>query len=226
MLRDSQSELEELGRFWFRQALTEPELRDLERASRTAGRPGLRLNWSEAFERALGSKSEMSELVESLLPNARPVRLVAFDKTPNANWAVPWHQDRVLAVASRHELNRYSNWARKAGVWHVEPPIEILSQMVFARIHFDDADASNGCLELALGTHKFGLIPSAQATNVAKAAKIESCVAKRGDVLFVSALTLHRSATSQSVQNRRALRVDYANFELPPPLDWALRLDT
>lgn len=195
----------------------------LERASRTAGRPGLRLNWCEEFDRGLGPNSEMSQLVERLKPKAFPVRLVAFDKTPDANWAVPWHQDRVLALASRHELSGYSNWARKAGVWHVEPPIDFLKQMIFARIHFDDTDQSNGCLELALGTHKFGLIPSDQATRFAEKTDIESCVAKRGDVLLVSALTLHRSATSLSSESRSALRIDYANSQLPPPLEWAIR---
>ena len=32
----------------------------------------------------------------------RAVRGLLFDKTPDANWHVPWHQDLVVAVAERH----------------------------------------------------------------------------------------------------------------------------
>ncbi len=32
---------------------------------------------------------------------ARPARVLFFDKTPESNWAVPWHQDRTIAVKQR-----------------------------------------------------------------------------------------------------------------------------
>ena len=31
------------------------------------------------------------------LANARAVRVLAFDKTPESNWNLGWHQDRVIA---------------------------------------------------------------------------------------------------------------------------------
>ena len=34
-------------------------------------------------------------------PNARPVRVIAFNKTEGNNWTLPWHQDRVVALRER-----------------------------------------------------------------------------------------------------------------------------
>ena len=30
-------------------------------------------------------------------------RAILFDKTPDSNWKVPWHQDVAIAVAARHD---------------------------------------------------------------------------------------------------------------------------
>ena len=219
---DKRAELEESGRYWLRHALSEEALVKLERASAAPDRPGARLDWNDLFADALGASSKMASLADSLMINARPVRLVSFDKTPSSNWSVPWHQDRVIAVTKRHNILGYKNWTRKAGVWHTEPPVSLLDDMLFARIHFDDTDESNGCLQLALGTHKLGLVPADQAAQLAVQSPVETCSAKRGDVLFVKALTIHRSSSSASKLSRRALRIDYANASLAPPLQWAL----
>ena len=45
----------------------------------------------------------------------RPVRVLYFDKNPDANWAVPWHQDRTIAVAQRIDVPGYDMWSVKAG---------------------------------------------------------------------------------------------------------------
>ena len=224
MAIDPRTELEDKGRLWMRRSLSQSDLSALEKAADAPSRPGARLNWSSIFEERLGARSKMAELVQSVMPDSFPVRLVTFDKTPESNWSVPWHQDRVVAVAERHETAGFRNWSQKAGTWHAEPPIELLEHMLFARIHLDDADQSNGCLELALGTHKLGLVVAEQAAAFATLAPREICRAERGDVLLVKALTLHRSLSSKSKSSRRALRVDFANRVLPPPLQWSISL--
>jgi hypothetical protein len=35
------------------------------------------------------------------------VRSILFDKTPGANWAVPWHQDLTIAVRHRVDVSGY-----------------------------------------------------------------------------------------------------------------------
>jgi hypothetical protein len=163
----------------------------------------------------------LTAIARELLPGARPVRVVAFNKTEANNWMLPWHQDRVIALRERVETPGFTNWTNKAGIWHAEPPIELLERMLFARVHLDIAGIENGCLQLAFGTHARGKIAAADAEAIANAAPIEDCIAARGDVLFAKALILHRSLPSRTDASRRAIRIDYCAEELPPPLEWA-----
>lgn len=194
--------LEQEGRVWFRRALSDASISSLDETTSTVGRP-------------------LGALASQLMPGARPVRVIAFNKTEATNWILPWHQDRVVALRERVEMPGFTNWTNKAGIWHAEPPIELLERMVFARIHLDPADEQNGCLQLALGTHACGKIAAADAEAIANGTPIENCIAQRGDVLFAKALILHRSSSSRTHAGRRAIRVDYCAEPLPAPLEWA-----
>lgn len=185
------------------------------------GAPGLRLPLDEGLTRCTDGGSTLSHTAGLLLPGARPVRFVAFNKSPDVNWQVPWHQDRVIAVQERHPVDGFDNWSLKAGTWHVEPPIDLLCDMIFARVHLDDTDERNGCLELALGTHRNGRIPADTAADVGSSATVEICRARRGDILFIKALLLHRSQPASNQTERRTLRVDFCAWSLPKPLAWA-----
>ena len=205
--------LEREGRTWFRRALSEAELRAIDVACDTGDAPGQRL--------LLEPPETLNALARELMPGARPVRVVAFNKSEAKNWTLPWHQDRVVALKERVETPGFTNWTSKAGIWHAEPPIELLERMLFARIHLDPADTDNGCLQLALGTHARGKIAAADAEAIASAAPIENCIARRGDVLVAKALILHRSSPSRTDAGRRAIRIDYCADDLPPSLQWA-----
>lgn len=206
--------LEQEGRVWFRRALSAARLITLDAEASSKDRPGERIVTLDGLE-------ELNALAAQLLPDARPVRVIAFNKTEANNWTLPWHQDRVIALRERVETPGFTNWTNKAGIWHAEPPIDLLERMIFARIHLDPADAENGCLQLALGTHARGKVAAADAEAVANAAPIENCIAQRGDVLFAKALILHRSSPSRTSAARRAIRIDYCAEDLPRPLDWA-----
>ncbi|PZO55404.1 MAG: phytanoyl-CoA dioxygenase [Alphaproteobacteria bacterium] len=206
--------LEQEGRVWFRRALSVEGLAALDATASSEGRPGERII-------ALPHIEAVSALASELLPGARAVRVVAFNKTEASNWTLPWHQDRVVALRERIDTPGFTNWTKKSGIWHAEPPIEVLEHMLFARIHLDPSDEENGCLQLALGTHTRGKIAAADADAVANASPIENCIAARGDVLFAKALILHRSAPSRTNASRRAIRIDYCAERLPLPLAWA-----
>lgn len=201
------------GRVWVRDVLDEATLPALDAACDMGDAPGQRLLFAPP--------PVLDAFAQQLLPGARPVRVIAFNKTKTNNWALPWHQDRVVALRERIETAGFTNWTNKAGIWHAEPPIELLERMLFARVHLDPADTSNGCLQLALGTHASGKIAAAEAEAIANAAPIEDCIAQRGDVLFAKALILHRSSPSRTNAGRRAIRIDYCANELPAPLEWA-----
>ena len=206
--------LEQEGRVWFRRALSDASLSALDEKTPAVGRPGERIVVLDGLER-------LGALASQLLPGARPVRVIAFNKTEANNWILPWHQDRVVALRERVETPGFTNWTNKAGIWHAEPPIELLERMIFARIHLDPADEQNGCLQLALGTHARRKIAATDAEAIANGTPIENCIAQRGDVLFAKALILHRSSPSQTNAGRRAIRIDYCAEPLPAPLEWA-----
>lgn len=212
--------LERDGRVWMRGALDDEQLLAFDRVCRTEATAGNRISVREMPVGTVGPDSCLTKLARRLLPRALPVRVVVFNKTAEANWQVPWHQDRVITVRDRHDLDGFSNWSRKSGTWHVEPPLKLLQSMLFARLHLDDNDQENGCLELALGTHRLGRVASAEAADVAGSGPTEMCSAERGDVLFVKALTLHRSRPSRTNTARRTIRIDYCAEGLPPPLAW------
>jgi hypothetical protein len=217
MRQSNLSALELEGRLWFRGALSEAELVALDRECAIGG-PGARLGWNKEIAHALVS---VDALARRLLPGARPVRLVAFDKNEDANWGLPWHQDRVIPLRDRFDVSGFSNWTRKSGIWHAEPPIALLGRVIFARVHLDPPTKENGCLELALGSHARGKILEESIASVATNSIGEVCEAGRGDVLFAKALVLHRSQPSRTQSSRRALRIDYSAARLPPPLEWA-----
>ena len=92
-------------------------LRDL--ADRTvSARPGARLRDAGMLDAVLATSGPVGILAVRLTsPTARPVRAVMFDKTPNANWAVAWHQDRTLPVAARVDVEGFGPWSTKDGVF-------------------------------------------------------------------------------------------------------------
>lgn len=62
--------------------------------------------------------------------SAFPVRATLFDKTADANWLVPWHQDLTICVDARVEVPGYGPWTKKADVGHVQPPTSVLVRML------------------------------------------------------------------------------------------------
>lgn len=214
--------LRERGYAWFRSALSPSELSKIASFCDFDRGAGSRPPASPELLHLLRPGSSLGDLASRARPGVQPVRLVAFNKTPASNWGVPWHQDRVIAVDSAHDMPGYSHWGRKEHCWHVEPPMRVLENMFFARVHFDEEREENGAMEVAVGSHRFGKVLSSEAQSKAVQCEVVACEAEAGDVLLVHALTLHRSSTAQNPSKRRTLRIDYADFELPGPLKWAL----
>ncbi len=79
--------------------------------------------------RRLAALTEVRQLVTPIIgEGAFAARAIFFDKVPGANWALGWHQDSVIAVAEQRDVPGFLAWGRKAGVWHVQPPPEILAR--------------------------------------------------------------------------------------------------
>jgi hypothetical protein len=149
------------------------------------------------------------------------VRAVMFDKTPEANWAVAWRQDRTLPVADRVEVEGFGQWSTKDGLLHVAPPFAILARMVTLRIHLDPVDAANAPLRAALGSHRLGRVAAEDAAARAAEHPVIDGLADAGDVWAYATPILHASDRAQPPRRRRVLQVDYADFDLPGGLGWA-----
>ena len=144
-----------------------------------------------------------------------------FDKTPNSNWAVGWHQDRTIVVRERRKVEGFGPWSRKDGLLHVTPPMEILAAMATLRIHLDACGPGNAPLRIALGSHRLGRIPAGDVAERASRFPQVDCLAEAGDVWAYSTPILHASERARTPSRRRVLQVDYAADRLPGGLEWA-----
>lgn len=170
----------------------------------------------------LAQSSKLLDIARKhLAAKPRLVRAIYFDKSPDHNWFVTWHQDRTVAVSDRFEMTGWGPWSLKAGAWHVHPPIEVLEQMVTLRVHLDAATIANGCLKIALGSHRLGLIPSEQVTKQIDKSHVAYCEAAVGGVLIMRPHILHASEKSSVTTRRRVLHFEYSSFQLPEDITWA-----
>ena len=181
------------------------------------GRPGRRLTegaWTSVLPR-------LTRIAAGLIgEDAFPVRAVAFDKTPETNWMVAWHQDRTVAVRKRVETPGYGPWSTKDGVPHVAPPVEVLRGMVTLRLHIDACGDDNAPLKVGIGTHRLDVVAADKAAEISAMHPLLICQAEAGDVWACSTLILHASERSRANGRRRVLQVDFAARPLPGGLDW------
>jgi ectoine hydroxylase-related dioxygenase (phytanoyl-CoA dioxygenase family) len=152
--------------------------------------------------------------------NAKIVRAIFFDKTADANWKVPWHQDLTIAVKEKRDAKGFSAWTRKAGIQHVQPPVEILEKMVTLRFHLDDADETNGALKVIPKSYKSGRLSAEEIKSRRQANEMRLCSVKKGDCLIMRPLILHASSAGTNPQNRRVVHLEFAAGDLPNGLDW------
>ena len=152
------------------------------------------------------------------------VRGILFDKTPAANWGVGWHQDLAIAVKERADIPSFGPWSIKEGVVHAHAPVEVLEQMLTARIHLDDAGNRNGALRVVPGSHLNGKLNEFEMENIVAAQGAFACTAQAGDVLVMRPLILHASSPAIRPFHRRVIHLEYAVGELPQPLEWYERL--
>jgi hypothetical protein len=153
---------------------------------------------------------------------ARVVRGILFDKTEDANWKVPWHQDVTIAVSRRVDAEGFGPWSMKAGVLHVQPPAAVLERMVSIRLHLDDCPEENGALRVISRSHDNGKLDERLVQELAERSVAVTCAMRRGGALMMRPLLLHASSASSVPGHRRVVHFDYAAVELPFGMSWAV----
>jgi ectoine hydroxylase-related dioxygenase (phytanoyl-CoA dioxygenase family) len=148
------------------------------------------------------------------------VRVIYFDKTPDANWRVPWHQDLTVAAATRADVEGYGPWSEKDGVPHVQPPVAVLEDMLAVRVHLDASDATNGPVRVLPGSHLRGLIAPAEIDEWRDKTAADLCLAPRGGIVAFRPLILHASSPAERAAHRRVIHIEYTGTDLAAPLRW------
>jgi ectoine hydroxylase-related dioxygenase (phytanoyl-CoA dioxygenase family) len=168
------------------------------------------------------SESEtVRNITEKLLGgSAKVVRAIYFDKTPQANWKVPWHQDLTISVKEKRETPGFSAWTMKAEIRHVQPPVGILEKMIALRFHLDDADETNGALKVIPKSHQKGRLSANEIKTMREANETALCRVKQGDCLIMRPLVLHSSSAAMKPKNRRVIHLEFSACSLPNGLEF------
>lgn len=169
----------------------------------------------------LARSDAIQELITPVLGRgALLVRSILFNKAATVNWHVAWHQDVTIPVLDKHEVPGFTAWSVKEGVLHVHAPVGVLERMLTLRLHLDTADADNGALWIAPGSHRYGHI--SEEAPILECCGTHLCVAEPGDALLMRPLLLHASRKTVSDRPRRVLHLEFAAGDaLVPPLRWA-----
>lgn len=183
--------------------------------------PGVRNLLSVPAVSDLACSPAIRALVTPVLgPGCFAVRGILFDKTPEANWNVVWHQDLSIAVRERRDLPGFGPWSKKEGVTHVQPPPSVLAQMLTVRLHLDECNERNGPLRVLPGSHAAGRLDANAIGRWRENTPEVVCPVPAGGALLMRPLLLHASSDSQTPAHRRVLHLEYAADELPGGLEW------
>ncbi|MBC7882076.1 MAG: phytanoyl-CoA dioxygenase family protein [Anaerolineae bacterium] len=148
------------------------------------------------------------------------VRSLLFDKIPGANWKVGWHQDRTITVRKRIVAPGFGSWSTKAGIQHVQAPVNVLENMLALRIHLDDCGSENGPLRILPGSHRSGILTDEGIKHWSSTVSPFICSVQAGGILALRPLLLHASSPAQTPAHRRVIHLELASEKLPGGLEW------
>jgi predicted DNA-binding transcriptional regulator YafY len=168
--------------------------------------------------------NNLLQVIKKINPDLFLTKAIYFDKTPDANWYVTWHQDVVINVAAKIEQEGFSGWTKKFGVHGVCSPEEILKNTFTIRIHLDDADETNGALKVIPGSQNKRLsdeeINLIAQNSIPYICEVEAC-----GIHIMKPLLLHASSKATSQKHRRVIHLEFNTMKLPGRLAWAEKQD-
>ncbi|MFO0782101.1 MAG: phytanoyl-CoA dioxygenase family protein [Phycisphaerales bacterium] len=174
-----------------------------------------------AWARTMARHPAVRAIPESMLgAQCFVARAILFDKTPDCNWKVPWHQDLTIAVRERRDMLGFGPWSVKEGVHHVQPPAEVLARMVTVRVHLDECGVDNGPVRVIPGSHRHGALAPSAAENLRQQTPEATCAVAKGGILAFAPLVLHASSPAKLPCRRRVAHFEFAVDDLPGGLQW------
>jgi ectoine hydroxylase-related dioxygenase (phytanoyl-CoA dioxygenase family) len=159
-------------------------------------------------------------IIKTISPNCKQfIKSIYFDKPPNANWIVNWHQDLTINLKSKKETPNFKNWRVNRERTIVQPSREMLENIFTIRIHLDDCTKENGALRVIEKSHNRGVIEIVDWMKEKEGVE-RICEIKKGGVLIMKPLILHASRRTENQQNRRVIHIEFCDKALPNGLDW------
>jgi hypothetical protein len=193
------------------QALSDVEL------SSAGTRNLLKQPWCIALARRVRTHPRVADFIPD---THAAVQCTYFEKSRKKNWLVSFHQDQSIPVAERIEHPALTGWSEKEGVLYVQPPADVLSDMVAVRVHVDRCGEADGPIKVLSGSHRLGAISAEQVPAVRSNRAEVACVAGRGTALIMRPLLLHASSKASGSSRRRVLHFLFGPRALPYPLRW------
>ena len=155
--------------------------------------------------------------------SALPFRATLFDKSPDSNWLIVWHQDTALPLAYSLDAPGWGPWSVKAGVDYAHAPAEALARVVALRLSLDDSGLDNGPLRVLPETHTLGVLTDEAVARLAARVEPVDCCVDAGGVVVMRPLTVHASSKATSGRPRRVLHIEYADsLDVAPGLRLAV----
>jgi len=174
-------------------------------------RAGIRHILSHPAVNAIANDPRLLGIARAILGEvAFPFRATLFDKSPESNWLIAWHQDTALPLKEKREIPGWGPWSVKEGITYAHAPASALEQVLALRIHLDDSTQENGPLRVLPGTHNLGVLSDAEVERKAASVKPGDCLIASGGVLALRPLLIHASSKSTSQAPRRVLHIEYA----------------
>ncbi|MDG5490996.1 phytanoyl-CoA dioxygenase family protein [Psychroserpens sp. SPM9] len=164
------------------------------------------------------------KLIKTINKEAFLTKAIYFDKSPQDNWYVSWHQDVPINVLEKIETKGFTSWTNKKGVIGVRPPEDISKKTFAMRIHLDDTTVKNGALKVIPGSHQKRLTDEEIKLITTNSIPFVSELGA-GGVQLLKPLLLHASSASKVQRRRRVLHLEFSSIELPNGLQYAERED-
>ena len=180
-------------------------------------RAGIRHLISNPAVAELANDSRLLGIARCVLGHdAFPFRATLFDKSPDTNWLIAWHQDTALPLREKHEMPGWGPWSVKEGITYAHAPATALEKVVALRLHLDDSTPENGPLRVVPGSHRHVVLSDEQVESLVSNATPETCLVPQGGVIVMRPLIIHASSKSRSAIPRRVLHIEYATYDTVP----------
>ena len=212
---DWQSVVQEQGYGLIPNAFGKDEVLDLLNDLRSENLPRTRAGVRHAMRSTkvtrIALDSRMLEIARAILgTGAIGFRATLFEKLPDSNWLVAWHQDTALPLRERRDVPGWGPWSVKDGVNYAHAPAQALERILALRVHLDSSVEDNGPLRVLPGTHVQGVLTDDEIHSIAERTAGVDCLMSLGGVIAMRPLIIHASSKSRTENPRRVLHIEYA----------------